>query len=223
MDLADIRLAVQDHGYGTDTTDQQTRFINEAYREIHRARRWPFLEAIDTSSNTAAGTPSYAIPMSNWRNLDAVRLSWPADLTQNLMIDYMEPQDLFDRQQNDPTVATPQYWTMYAQQLWFYPIPDQAYQIKIFYIIEPPDLADDADVPLVPVAYHDLLVTGALFRSAARQRDFINMELWQAKWGSDLRDLEEEYLIKQRQTSSQVKKSGYWSTYIDYPLSSTGF
>lgn len=223
MNLSELQQAIQDEGYGSDTAAQQIGFINATYREIHGRMRWPFLEAIDNTLVTAAGTLSYNFPMANWRNVDAVRIAQPAQ--QNfVMIEYKEPQDLFDQLQVDQvSTATPRYWTKYANQLWFYPIPDGPYNVTIYYIQEPADLAAPTDVPLVPIAYHDAIVAGAICRSAFRERDWIGLELWTQKYEQLVTRLIEEYLVTQRQTSSQVKDSGYWNTEINYPLSSTGF
>lgn len=223
MNLGQMRQSIQDLGYTTDTESEQNGFLNAAYREIHSRMRWPFLESIDTSLTTVSGTSSYNFPMANWRNIDAVRIAQPAQ--QNyVMIDYKSPQELFDMLQVDQVqTATPRYWTKYANQLWFYPIPDGPYNVTIYYIQEPADMAADSDVPLVPIAYHDAIVAGAVFRMATRERDFINMEIWQTKYEQLVTRLIEEYLVNQRQTSSEVKHSGYWDTTINYPLSSTGF
>ncbi|MGZ6570469.1 MAG: phage adaptor protein [Solirubrobacteraceae bacterium] len=223
MNLGQLQQSVQDLGYGTDTAAQQIGFLNATYREIHRARRWPFLEAIDNSQSTVAGTAAYTLPMANWRNIDAVRLVWTPNQQQNVPLEYKDPQSFFDLLHVDPNTATPRYWTMYASEVWFYPTPDQAYQVKYYYIQEPADMAISSDVPLVPLPYQDALVSGAICRSAFRQRDWIGLELWTAKYNKDMQDLEEEYLIRQRQTSSEVKRSGYWNTEINYPFSSTGF
>lgn len=229
MNVAQMQQQIQDLGYTSDTAQVQLDFLNAAYREIHSRMRWPFLEAIDnTSITTVQGTASYALPNTLsggnlWRNIDAVRIAQPS--VQNyVMIDYKQPQDLFDMLQTDQiTTATPRYWTRYANQLWFYPTPDAAYNVTIYYIQEPPDLVASIDVPLVPLAYHDAIVAGAVCRITFRERDWIGLELWTQKYEQLVTRLIEEYLITQRQTSSEVKSSGWWNTEINYPLSQTGF
>lgn len=216
MNLGQLKQQLQDLGYGSDTAAQQLDFINATYREIHSRERWPFLEAIDQTQSTVAGTPAYTPPMANWRNIDAIRLDQPA--AQNYFsMDYMDPQSFFDAQHLDQNfTGMPEVWTMYASQVWFYPIPDAAYRVSYYYIAEPADLASDSDVPLIPVAFHDVLVAGALVRSAQRQRDYLTEEIWQSKYADSIRHLEEEYKLRQRQTSSEVKRSGAWDSYSDY-------
>lgn len=225
MNLGAIRQRVEYLGYGTDTAAQQTDMINAAYREVHSKMRWPFLEAINSDLVTVATTPNYALPvgMGNWRNLDAVRLSQPS-LNCAPQLEFMPPQDLFDRQlQNAPLTGTPQYWTMYANELWFYPTPDANYSVTIYYIIEPPDLSSDSDVPLIPLAYQDCLVYGAVWGMGFRERDWIGNELMQAKYDECVQRLEDEYLVRQRQSGSYVRRSGYNDLGVRYPLSTPGF
>lgn len=224
MNLGELRTAIQGLGYSADTDAQQNDFINATYREIHSSMRWPFLEAVSLNvQSTVAGTQAYTPPMTNWRNIDALRIAQP-NIANFISIEYKEPQELFDMAWVNPTeTATPRYWTMYASQIWFFPIPDDIYELSYFYITEPPDLVADTDVPLIPVAYHDALISGAVCRMAFRQRDWIGLELWTSKYAQDVTRLKEEYLIRQRQSSSEVKRSGYWNTEINYPLTSTGF
>lgn len=223
MNLGQLRTAIQDHGYGTDTVSQQNDFINMTYREIHSKERWPFLETINQAQATTQGTPNYTPPMTNWRNIDAVRIDLPSS-GGYYDIKYADPQRFMDKLHRDPlTTATPELWTFYAQQVWFYPTPDNAYRISYYYIQEPVDLAADGDVPLIPIAFHDAIVAGAIQRMCVRQRDYINQELWTQKYETLVKRLEEEYKLTQRQTSSEVLRSGWWSTRVPFPMTSTGF
>ena len=60
---------------------------------------------------------------------------------------------------------------MIDQTLHVWPYPDEVYTIGIDYLIEPPDLANPTDTPILPVPYHDVLVFGALKQIAMRERD----------------------------------------------------
>lgn len=222
MNLGQLQAAIQAKGYAADTAAQQILFLNEVYREIHGKERWPFLEAQDSSLVTAAGTNAYTLPMSNWRNLDAVRLQI-AGLQEYVNLRYAEPQDFRDMEHIDRDTATPVFWTFYANQLHLYPYPDSVYTIVIDYIVEPADLASAGDVPVLPLPYHDILVWGAVESLCFRERDWLGRQFAEQKKEVLLRQMEEEYLVRQRQTSSHVKKSGYWDTQLPYPFSMRGF
>lgn len=225
MNLGQIRGAVQSLGYTTDTATHQNNFINAEYRNVHGKERWPFLETIDSTSVVpVAGTASYAINLTTpWRNLDAVRLSIPGQQPPGTTLNFQDPQELFEHLQLDNQQATPFEWSMYASKIWLYPTPDQTYQCSVYYITEPNDLANDTDIPLIPVPYHDILVWGCVERLAMRERDWLGRQFAQSEKELLLGRLEREYRLRQRQTSSSVKRSGYWNTQVLYPLSSTGF
>lgn len=209
MQLSDIRDAAQALGYGSDTAAQQTIFINDCYREITSKLRWPFLEKQDSTLVTVAGTGIYSLPMSDWRNLDAVRLQ---QTTSQIYVNtqYMQPQDFRDLEHTDRFTGTSYRWTQLDQKLHLFPIPDDVYTIVIDYIFEPPDLVNDGDVPVLPTPYHDILVWGCVESAAYRSRDWIGRQFAQSKKEQKIQRMEEEYLIRQRQTSSHVKKTGQW-------------
>lgn len=221
MNLAEIQAAIQAHGYAPDTSDRQTIFINQCYREVCGMQRWPFLEAQDVSQVTTAGQAGYPLDaLPTWRSIDAVRISIPAQ-QQYVRMEYLAPQDFRDREHISPEPSTPSYWTFINQELRFWPVPDDSYSVTIDYISEPPDLAADADVPVLPVTYHDVLVWGAVERLAYRERDWLGRQFAQQERELSLKRMDEEFMVRQRQTSSHVKKSGYWGTQPQLPM--TGF
>lgn len=222
MTLAQLQAAIQAKGYGTDTAAQQLAFLNETYRKVTSKERWPFLEAQDKSLSTAAGTSSYSLATLNYRNLDAVRIEITAQ-QQYVDLRYLSPQAFRSYEHIDRDQATPVYWTVYANQLHFWPVPDAVYLITIDYINEPPDLVSGADTPVIPLPYHDLLVWGAVKSLAYRERDWVGTQIADQEYETLLTRFQEEYLVRQRQTASHVKKSGYNSTQLPYPFSHSGF
>lgn len=225
--LSTIQATIQALGYTADTSVQQIKFINSEYHNICGKERWPFLEAIDTTAVVpVAGVPNYTftpVAGNTWRNLDAVRMTVPATNDGGVGLEYRDPQELMEHLSKDSENATPIEWTMYAGQLWFYPTPDQTYQCSVFYIQEESDLINPTDVPLIPLPYHDVLVWGAIERQAFRERDWLGRQFAQTEKELLLGRLEREYRMRQRQTSSEVKRSGWWSTQVIAPVSSTGF
>lgn len=225
MNLGEIQSAVQALGYTADTSAQQIQFINAEYHNICGKERWPFLETIDSTSITLApGTAAYDLTLAKpWRNIDAVRVYVPNANNNGIDMRYVEPQELFDHVSRDTEPAAPFQWSMYAGQLWFYPTPDQTYNVSVYYIQEETDLAVSTDTPLIPATYHDVLVWGCVERLGMRERDWLGRQFAQSEKELLLGRLEREYRMRQRQTSSSVKRSGWWSTQVLYPVSSTGF
>lgn len=172
--FAQLKAAVQDEGYGTDTATQQGNFINAEYKQLAGKRRWKWLEAVDSTTTTLQGTANYT-PSIAYRTLDAVRivdaLGTPA---------YLEPmneQDLLDLLRRDTgsgIFGTPRYWTLYAGQIYLWPIPDNVYRLTLYYIRNVTTMVADGDTHLVPEEYDGILVWGAVARMAMRQRDWLS-------------------------------------------------
>jgi hypothetical protein len=222
VNLTALQFAIQAKGYGVDTQAFQTQFLNEAYQEVCGLQRWPFLEKQDSSLTTVVGTEAYTLPMADWRSLDAVRIEIAATQQYN-NLEYKDPQEFRDIVHIDRNPSTPFYWTFINQQLHFWPIPDASYTVRIDYIIEPPDLAVGADVPVLPIPYHDILVWSAVESLAYRERDWLGRQFAEQKKEVLLKRMSEEYAVRQRQTGSHVKKSGYWDSQLPYPFVQDGF
>lgn len=76
----------------------------------------------------------------------------------------------FDRYLPDPTATgDPMYYylsgldTSGYWQIGLYPIPTSTENIQVRYLKIPSDLSADADLPVIPEKYHDILVYGALY------------------------------------------------------------
>lgn len=225
MNLTALLASIQAKGYPSDAASVawQTIALNSVYRTICGSDRWPFMEKQDASLSTTINVPGYDISsIASWLFLDAVRIEDDVAL-QYYNIDYCEPQEFRDLENVDRDYATPEYWTFINQQLRFYPVPDQTYTIRIDYIAQPADLAAGSDVPVIPVIYHDLLVWGAIAEIAYRERDWLGRQFAQQEQQLRYKQMQEEYLLRQRQTSSHVKKSGWWGSQNAYPYAKMGW
>ena len=222
MNLAALQAAVQAKGYGTDTVAFQTQFINETYRTVCGSQRWTFLEKQDSTLVTVVGTEGYTLPMTDWRSIDAVRISIPAAQQYN-DLDYKSTQEFRDLVHLDRSTDTPSCWTYINQQLHFYPIPDNTYKVYIDYCYEPPDLAAAGDIPVIPVQYHDVLVWGGVDGMTFRERDWIGQNAAMTRVQQLTKAMAEEYAINQRQTGSHVKATRGKNPNLPYPFMQTGF
>lgn len=223
MQLSDIITGVNDWGYDTDTDAVKTRFINRVYKKVTGAERWPFLEKQNSALTTVAGTSAYALPMTDWRNLDGVRLDQTGTTPPGIPMKYRAPQAFRDDEHLDRDQSTPFYWSFFNQQLHLYPNPDGVYTVIIDYIYEPPDLANPGDVPVIPEPYHEILIVGTVKRMAHRNRDWVGEMQAEQEYEDLYRKMLDEYLVRQRQTSSHVESSGFWNTQIPYPFIRDGF
>jgi hypothetical protein len=227
VQLSELFTAVSNAGYtfsaltGTPSTDighPIVTALNQSYRQVLGINRWPFLEKQDTSIITTFGVNSYPLSsISDLRQVDAVRISRPA-IDAFYDLENVEPQEFRDKEHLDNTPANPQMWTMYAQQIKFWPFPDDTYTVALDYIYDPPDLSATTDVPVIPLKYQDCLVWGAVAKMAYRERDWLGRNFALQEFNTMLKQLQEEYLLRQRQTSSHVRRSGSWDTKVPWPI-----
>lgn len=215
MNFGEIKTAVTDRGYSIDQVT--TSIVNAVYREVLSLQRWPFLEKQSTSIETTVGTAGYPLDSiaSDWLLIDAVRIEQPGTQLYTNM-EYTPPQEFRDLQHVDRDTGTPFRWTAINGLLQFFPVPDGVYQVDVDYIQQPPDLSADTDVPVIPLIYHDILVWGAVAQIAYRERDWIGQNVANTEKETRLKRMSEEYLLRQRQTDSHVKRSGWWDSVQPY-------
>lgn len=207
MNLGQLRTSLQTRGYDTDTATQQNELLNSQYRDVCATLKWPFMEKQDTSLATTQGVVSVSLAsIADLVTVDAVRLVQGTDYFN---LQALPTQDLRNLEHVDRQTGRPHYWTQHAGLIRFYPIPDGVYQITLDYIFDPPDLgtiAGDLDTPLFGATFHDVLVWGAVEELAFRHRDWISQEFAGQKRELLFKRMEQNYLGKQRQSASHVRK-----------------
>lgn len=217
MNLDALVAAVNSKGFSftpptsgpTDPTNPILIELNAAYRQVNGAQRWPWLEKSMTLSATIANQQAYLLnTISDFRQLDAVRLT--DNLGNKFDLTNMEPQQFKAATFEGTLTGRPTLWTQYSGAVQLYPIPDGTeYSIIIDYIFNPPDLAADADIPVLPAVYHDVLVWGAIQTLAFRERNIWAQELAMGYYNTRYKQMQQEYELMQRQTSSRVIRSGF--------------
>jgi hypothetical protein len=201
--LAQLRASLQAKGYGTDTATAQNEMLNSVYRRLCGRKRYRWQEAQGTIV-TVAGTTSYA---TTFLHPDALRIEIGSEFPEMKYADY---EDLRDLQHRDRDRGTPSFWTYGRGLLHIWPAPDRVYTMTVDYTLDPADLSADGDIPILPVTYHDILVWGAIKEIAFRQRDWAAHQYATKEFDDRLHDMEAETGIKQRQSSSHVKSSGFY-------------
>lgn len=209
MNLGQLRTSLQTKGWETDTATIQTEALNAAYRRVVAYKRWPFMEAEGTVTATVGQGNVSLAALTTLLSIDSIRL---ASGTQYPEVSYRDPETVKAALHADRDNGTPVWWTYYDDQLWLYPRPDLAYTVTVQYILDPPDLSADGDTPIIPAAYHDLLVWGAISDIAFRERDYTGQAVADQKYARLLREMEGSYHLRQRQTRSQILRSPFWDT-----------
>jgi hypothetical protein len=214
MTLAQLQAAIQAHGYETDTAPQQTIAINTAYRNICGQKRWPFMEATATLALPAAASSISTATITDLVHMDSVRANDAAGNYYDM--EWVDLQEYRTRVTLDPLrTGAPEVWTYTRNAVYVYPIADRAYTLNVEYILDPPDLSADSDIPVLPATYHDAIVSGALAVLGTRERDWNQVSVHQQRFDFRTREMDRELNLRQRQTAGRVGSS---YTYRPYEL-----
>lgn len=208
MNREELRAGIQARGYGNDTETAQNTLILSVYRRINGFRRWPFLDVTGNTATAATiGTSSVSTAaITDLLFLNAVRLE---SGTEYLPLTYRTIEEFRPYEHLDRTNGTPLFWTDVNHSVHLWPTPDKAYTLSIDYTKRPADIDDDADEPIWDETYHDLLVWGPIVELCFRERDPAGRAMAIEEFNKRLSDMLHGYGVRQRQTSQQVRKSGF--------------
>lgn len=163
MNLGEIKLETQ-RLFG-DTAGAQilaadlVAWANNAQMDINRKT-----EALKITGNISmvASTDSYALP-ADFLKLERTTLDG-----YKLQIITLEELDKYspDRASENP-VGVPIKCYIWGSKIYLYPAPQAAgvNNLVLWYIRTPVALANDADIPEIPVQYHELIVRYCLMRA----------------------------------------------------------
>lgn len=154
-----MRTEVQGRGFSHVTNTFIDRWINLTYQDVNNRYPWPYLEA------TTSGTAPLTIA-------DLGRILSVQDTTRALALQW---RDIRTIQENDPALAlsgTPRFFYRdgsVAASIKTY--PTSANTISVRYTKIASDLATDVSIPILPTAFHYLLVEGACMRAYRRANE----------------------------------------------------
>jgi hypothetical protein len=109
------------------------------------------------------------------------------DVVYELLMTRLRPvdQQQFDLTAPAQVAGPPTIYTLYQSQLWLYPAPNSADQLLMRYIMRPPTLVNDTDVPLLNNHYLHLLVDYALVRAFEAEDDYEAAQYFQGRYEKD--------------------------------------
>ena len=117
--------------------------------------------------STVVATKSYSFPTDCRfiRRMEIYSTSDPSDITKIEEIKFPFPGT------GGVTSGKPYGYTVYGTQFNLEPIPDIAYQMRIYYDSRKDDLALDAESPSSPTDFHDMLVYWACVLALAQNKE----------------------------------------------------
>lgn len=161
---------VKTFGYGNEDDEFIRTWLNMAYLDVATRKRWAWTEATQDVT-TVAGQETTTF--SSLSETPAFFGRLKPSTTGLLIPEYVDNMSFEDGVHRRHTIATgpPQYYTIWSGYLRWAPIPNDAYQYQMQYWAIPFELVNDADYPLVPPQYRNVLVVGALMHAADRDHN----------------------------------------------------
>ncbi len=142
-------------------------------------------EGVDVTINTVAGTRSYT-PVTS-----IIRIrQFSVNGNPCRVIDPPTFQLVAGGKGIDNTsTGQPQYVMLWQDKLWFEPIPDAVYNVRLFTILMPTTIASGS-TPLVSDEYNDVILARVLYYAFAQGRNTEEQALsrqWLGEWKDGLR------------------------------------
>lgn len=208
--LADIKAAIQAHGYDTDTAAQQTIMIQMILRRLHGMRRWQFLvEETTAYSATLANTGRATLtPLGRGLKFDSVRMSLG---TETWDLEPVDHESMIDKRHDDVAVGRPKYWARERDDILVWPLPDQTYPMEIVWYGLTTIPQADGDAIAWPETHLDVLVYAALMRLTWRQRDWNGYDRAKADFTDALLEAMRDEGVTQRQVADHVQSWDGWA------------
>lgn len=210
MDFKDLQDNVLTRDYGATATRTNIKvWINDAYRDVVRERRWTWTQETATVV-TVANTATVAMPTdwlyTGWfqpANSTTPKIQWLDD-------QHPELRPEFTTRTGAPTTVRP--W----EGLWiFQPTPDAVYTWTLYYYKRSSQMTQDADLPLIPQDERDVLIYGALIRAAEMDRSFEGAQYYQAQYERALSKMRQRDGIRHQQQVAKAPMPGAWGGRYD--------
>lgn len=207
--VADIRADIRARGFEADTDVQQLAFINSAQRRAAGEYRAEWTKA-STTAAVVAGTGDVTLPAAPaGGRVISIRLQLAAGPAG---IAWMDPETLLEnRAQDNGALGTSTHWALTAPttiSLW--PTPSAAGTLTIRYHRVPPTLTVDADTPIIPLGFRDILSVGACMLMARRERQRQDTADFEEEFLARCTDLRRSEAAPQQQTPYTVGESGFY-------------
>lgn len=181
MNLTTLQTRLRERIGNPTTTDVPdatlTVRLNEAYQDILDRFRFRKNRKTDTSITTVASTGAYNLP-----NDVSIVLS-VKDETNDVKL-VKRDRDWVDAWDDDTATGKPLSYFIDASQINLFPVPDDAYSIKVRYIYDVTDLSAGGDTPVLPTSWHHGIVLLARYKYWEVVDDAARMQTALAAWQS---------------------------------------
>lgn len=199
------------YGYGNVDENQFKIWLNQAYFEVAGTFKWDWTQSIGTV-NTVVGLGTSPIPsnLAFFGRLGTTDGQRPPEFMDAMDFrEYLPTKDYYGNYQ-----GRPKYFSIFAGNMNWTPIPDAIYSYNLYYWRAPSELVNTSDVSLIPDADVDVLVLGALRNAAMRENDLSKVNVYTTQFQSALSQMMRNQKARQQQKVSRVPMpESYGGTY----------
>jgi hypothetical protein len=170
------------------------RWINDRLAELWGLEDWTFRKGygnitVTGGSNVAAAPTDLGLPIGFWNNFGD-RLA------------YVTPAEYFSRHLGPVVTGTPSVFTLVNRQILLDPTPGGNATYVMYYDKACVLLANDGDIPGIPVEHHYMLVHGAEATGQVRMQDF-TYQFSEQRWQNQLAAMRRNFLADQRGNTAE--------------------
>ena len=161
-------------------------YINDVYGDVlSRCTYFPWNEGTVTLT-FAPSTRAQPLPLDVWQ----VTAVW--DQTNQFPLVPLEGRNqVYQEYPQQTEVGIAQHYRIFNKNLQIYPLPAAQTLYTVEHTVRPTDLVADADLPVFPAPYHEMLVDGAV---ALAYRDDGNLQM-SAAYQSDYEEQVKRLLV----------------------------
>lgn len=155
------------------------RYLNEALHRIYRTTRIGDADETEAIALTA-GTSTYELPARSIR-VDSLRDPATSQILTPVSIDDLDAYPA--------SSGTPTMYALVGSDLQVYPTPTATGSLELRYRLNPSDMVEDDDEPILHPDYRHLLVSYARSKLFLFEDDPQMASVWGAQWTVDLAEL----------------------------------
>lgn len=153
-------LRFRDVGNNVVTDASWKLYVNSAYGDVLQALPFFPWNELSTTLTYSASTRSQNLPTDAWQVLSVFNATdvWP-------MVELEGRENFLNLYPIQTEIGSPLHYRLFNNALQIYPLPQGSTALTVEYVAMPADLSADADLPVFPEQFHDLLVVGAVARA----------------------------------------------------------
>lgn len=178
-------------------------YIQDTADEVLGHNRFPFSEETLTAP-IATNDTEYEFPatLQSITDVSLILDSQPDQVYRPTFQPYREFQETWPNRLV-ATAQTPIYYTLYGNKLLFSAPVSEAGDLYFLYLLASPTLSNDADVPIIPVEFKQILVRGGMAGVEEYRENYDQAALHRRKVEDLTDDMLQRYVARQFITTSK--------------------